>query len=49
MAASFTPEQLAAIHWHFAMRYRATHAIDYRWRRFGLYLVLLVGRDHRAE
>lgn len=49
LAASFTPEQLAAVELHFAMRNRATHAIDWR-RRIGLgtlrgYVVLLAGRE----
>lgn len=31
------------------MRYRTAHMIDYRWRRAGLYVVLLAGRDCRSD
>jgi hypothetical protein len=52
LAASFVPEQLAAVELHFAMRHRARHAIDWR-RRIRLpfvraYVVLLAGRDRAA-
>jgi hypothetical protein len=52
LAASFAPEQLAAIELHFGMRHRARHAIDWR-RRVRLpflraYVVLLAGRDRTA-
>ena len=53
VAASFTPEQLAAVRMAFGMRYAMDHAVDLRrtvtlpWGRF--YLVLLGGRDRRAE
>ncbi len=53
MAASFTPDQLAAVRMAFGMRYAMDHAVDVRrtvtlpWGRF--YLVLLGGRDRRAE
>ncbi len=30
------------------MRYRTPHMFDCRWRRFGFYIVLLIGRDHRG-
>jgi hypothetical protein len=49
LAASFTPEQLEAINWHFAMRYRTTHIIDYRGRCLGFYLVFFAGRDYRTK
>jgi hypothetical protein len=53
LAASFTPEQLAAVELHFAMRNRAAHAIDWR-RQFGLgvlrgYVVVLAGRARAGE
>jgi hypothetical protein len=53
LAASFTPEQLAAVRMAFGMRYAMDHAVDMRrtlalpWGRF--YLVLLCGRDQRCE
>jgi len=53
LASSFTAEQLAAVELHFGMRYRVTHAID--WRRhfrlpfFKIYVVLLAGRDDRKD
>jgi len=53
VAASFTPEQLAAVRLAFGMRYAMDHSVDVRrvvtlpWGRF--YLVLLAGRDRRAE
>jgi len=50
-AASFSPEQLAAIKLHFAMRNRTHHTID--WRRklpwFNVYIVLLAGRDRLSS
>jgi hypothetical protein len=51
LAASFTREQLAAVELHFAMRYRHSHALDWR-RRIKLpflrvYVVLLAGRDRK--
>jgi hypothetical protein len=51
LAQSFTPEQLAAIELHFAMRYRVRHAIDWR-ARIGfpfvkIYVVLLAGIERR--
>jgi hypothetical protein len=50
-AASFSPEQLAAIKLHFTMRNRPRHTID--WRRklpwLNCYLVVLAGRDHHAS
>jgi len=51
LAASFTPDQLAAIDLHFAMRHRVDHTIDWR-RRIALpflkfYLVILAGREER--
>jgi hypothetical protein len=52
LAASFAPEQLAAVELHFGMRHRTAHAIDWR-RRIRLpflraYVVLLAGRDRAA-
>ena len=53
VAASFTPEQLAAVQLAFGMRYAADHAVDLRrtmtlpWGRF--YVVLLGGRDRRTQ
>lgn len=53
VAASFTPDQLAAVRMAFGMRYAMDHAVDVRrtvtlpWGRF--YLVLLGGRDRRTE
>jgi hypothetical protein len=53
LAASFTPDQLAAVQRAFGMRYAMDHALDVRrsvilpWGRF--YLVLLGGRDRRNE
>jgi hypothetical protein len=53
LAASFSPAQLDAVALHFAMRHRPRHAIDWRHRvalpfaRF--YVILLAGREHRAE
>lgn len=53
VAASFTPDQLAAVQRAFGMRYAMDHAVDVRrsvtlpWGRF--YLVLLGGRDRRQE
>ncbi|MCF3948227.1 hypothetical protein AiwAL_14705 [Acidiphilium sp. AL] len=53
LAGSFTEAQLAAIDLHFAMRYRVGHAVDFRRRigfaRFRAYVVVLIGREHRAE
>ena len=52
LAVSFTPEQLAAVELHFAMRSRVGHAIDWRKRfsfgGFGGYVVVLAGRE-RAD
>jgi hypothetical protein len=55
LAATFEPEQLAAIELHFAMRHRARHALDWRWRLrvpglsgMRCYLVLLAGCDRCA-
>jgi len=49
-AASFSPEQLAAIKLHFAMRNRPRHTID--WRRklpwLNIYFVFLAGQDNRT-
>ncbi|HQT65043.1 MAG TPA: hypothetical protein PLT25_02055 [Acidocella sp.] len=51
LAASFTPEQCAAIGLHFGMRYRAQHFIN--WRRrvclpfVAFYFVVLAGKDDR--
>lgn len=53
LAASFTPEQVAAVRFAFGMRYEMAHAVDARrtfslpWGRF--YFVLLLGRDSRNE
>ncbi|MDD2705371.1 MAG: hypothetical protein PHU07_08570 [Acidocella sp.] len=49
LAASFSPEQLAAIELHFSMRNRVRHTIDWRWRVPFLrgYLVVLAGRERR--
>jgi hypothetical protein len=52
LAATFAPEQLAAVELHFAMRHRTRHAIDWR-RRIRLpflraYIVLLAGADRAA-
>jgi hypothetical protein len=49
LAASFTPEQLAAVELHFAMRNRTDHMIDWR-KRIGVgglrgYVVVLAGRE----
>lgn len=52
LAASFSPDQLAAVELHFAMRNRVAHTLDWRQRlclgasRF--YVVLLAGRELRA-
>jgi hypothetical protein len=51
LARSFTPEQLAAIELHFAMRYKVRHAIDWR-TRIGfpfakIYFVFLAGIERR--
>jgi hypothetical protein len=47
LAARFSPEQLAAVELHFAMRNRTDHAIDWRRRmRIGAwrgYIVVLAG------
>ena len=53
LAASFTPEQLAAMELHFAMRNRAGHAIDWR-KRIGVgqlrgYVVVLAGRERIGD
>lgn len=53
LAASFSPEQLAAVELHFAMRHRLGHAIEWR-RRIGFgrlhgYVVLLAGRDRAGD
>ena len=53
LAASFSPEQLAAVELHFAMRNRAGHAIDWR-RQLGIgawraYVVVLAGRERARE
>ena len=49
LAARFTPEQLAAVELHFAMRNRPGHALDWRWRvgfgRLRGYVVVLAGRE----
>ena len=53
VAASFTPDQLAAVQLAFGMRYAAGHTVDLRrtmtlpWGRF--YVVLLGGRDRRTQ
>ncbi len=53
VAASFTPDQLAAMQRAFGTRYAMEHAVDVRrtvtlpWGRF--YLVLLFGRDRRRD
>jgi len=51
LAGSFSPEQLAAVEMHFAMRYRVNHLVDWRTRIrlpfFKLYLVILAGRDRQ--
>ena len=53
IAASFSPEQLKAIHSAFGMRYAVEHGVDVRrtvslpWGRY--YFVMLAGRDRRAE
>jgi len=45
-ASSFTPQQLAAMDLHLALRHRVAHAVDWRARLpFGLYAVLLIGRN----
>ena len=53
LAASFTPEQLAAVELHFAMRNRVGHAIDWRKRvGFGAlrgYVVVLAGRERVGD
>jgi hypothetical protein len=53
LAASFSPEQLAAVELHFAMRSRVGHAIDWR-KRLGFgrlrgYVVVLAGRERTAD
>ncbi len=53
LAASFSPDQLAAVELHFAMRNRVRHALDWR-ARLSLgplrgYVVLLAGRDRGGE
>jgi hypothetical protein len=53
IAATFSPDQLAAVQRAFGMRYAAEHAVDVRrsvplpWGRY--YLVLLAGRDRPGE
>ncbi len=53
VAASFTPDQLAAVQLVFGMRYAVDHAVDLRrtvtlpWGRF--YVVVLGGRDRRSQ
>ena len=53
VAATFSPDQLAAVQRAFGMRYAVEHAIDLRrsvpmpWGRY--YLVLLAGRDRPSE
>lgn len=53
VAASFSPEQLAAVQRAFGMRYAMQHAVDVRrtlylpWGRY--YMVLLGGKDRRNE
>ncbi len=47
VADSFTQVQLAAIGLHFGMRYRVSHAIDWRGRFLKFYFVLLAGRERR--
>lgn len=42
LAASFSPEQLAAVELHFAMRGRVGHAIDWR-KRIGWQIAWLCG------
>ncbi len=53
LAARFSPEQLAAVQLHFAMRSRVRHAIDWRWRLrvAGLraYVVVLAGRERAGD
>lgn len=52
VAATFTPEQLAAVQGAFGLRYTMDHAVDVRrtvrlpWG--GFYFVLLAGRDARG-
>ncbi|MBV8525674.1 MAG: hypothetical protein JOY71_26755 [Acetobacteraceae bacterium] len=53
IAASFSPDQLAAIHYAFGMRYAVGHGVDVRrmvrlpWGSY--YFVMLVGRHERNE
>ncbi len=51
-ARGFSAEQLSSIELHFGMRYRKSHAIDWR-QRIRLpfirgYIILLAGRDHKV-
>jgi hypothetical protein len=53
LAASFSPEQLAAVELHFAMRSRVAHAIDWR-KRLGFgrlrgYVVVLAGCERAGD
>jgi hypothetical protein len=53
LAASFSPEQLAAVELHFAMRSRVGHAIDWR-KRIGIgklrgYVVVLAGCERARD
>jgi hypothetical protein len=49
LAARFDDEQLAAVELHFGMRNRVRHAIDWRKRVLGAYVVVLAGRDRKAD
>jgi len=53
LAASFSAAQLEAVELHFGMRYRVSHAVDWRHRvRVGFwrfYVVVLAGREMRGE
>jgi len=52
LAASFSPEQLAAVELHFAMRARVGHVVDVRRQvRLGpsrYYVVVLAGRERSS-
>jgi hypothetical protein len=51
-AVTFSADQLSSIELHFGMRYRKSHAIDWRQRIrlpfLRCYIVLLAGRDERV-
>lgn len=53
VAASFTPDQIAAVQRCFGLRHAGRHPLDIRrslWTPFGrIYLVLLAGAERRAE